>query len=513
MKIKNLFLCFLSAIVLSLPYGRFNLGIFAWVGFLPLFFAIDSVLRRQGFWLAYFCGFLFFLFTIFWLRHVTFFGLLILCLYLALYFAFFGFFFDGLRRRIGRRRILVIFLIACLWIILEYIRGYLFTGFPWALLGYSQYLNTSIIQIADIVGCYGVSFIVFLVNLLLYEIIKALLNRDYFLCMKFLSIIILVFLVVISYGRGAIGIRNKIEKQSLESSLVVDLVQGNIPQEEKWQLYFRDRITDKYFLLTQQFSDVVSDLVIWPETAIVSFITNRESLQPFINFTRNINKSLLFGAVYQQDSKFYNSAFLILRDSQDILRYDKIHLVPFGEYTPFSKYFPFLAEIIGIGDFTSGEHFTVFSMRNSTGQNFNFGVLICFEDIFPDLSRQFRLKGADFLVNITNDAWFKNSRSPYQHLQASVFRAVENRVFVVRAANTGVTCEIDNFGRIRNRVQKDNRDIFVEGSIRSSILKNNKISFYTRHGDIFVLFCCLYVVIVSILLIVLNKPMAYHRFI
>ncbi|MCX5715855.1 MAG: apolipoprotein N-acyltransferase [Candidatus Omnitrophica bacterium] len=158
-------------------------------------------------------------------------------------------------------------------------------------------------------------------------------------------------------------------------------------------------------------------------------------------------------------------------EGQVLTQYDKLHLVPFGEYIPLEHRFPFLRSAIGvpIGDFTAGKEFTIFKVPNS---KYRFGALICFEDIFPKLVRRFKKDGADFMVNITNDAWFMRTSAPYQHAQASVFRAIENRIPVVRAANTGFSCFIDSTGRIYDKVELGHEDIFVVGYKTSEIRIN-----------------------------------------
>ncbi|MDD5617592.1 MAG: apolipoprotein N-acyltransferase, partial [Candidatus Omnitrophica bacterium] len=199
---------------------------------------------------------------------------------------------------------------------------------------------------------------------------------------------------------------------------------------------------------------------------------------------------------------YFNSAIL-LKGAKASQIYKKIHLVPFGEYFPLRKYLFFLEPIVPIGDFNCGNKFVVFNIDNKLGELVSFGVLICFEDTIAELSREFVLKGADFLVNITNDAWFKETSSPYQHLQASVLRAVENRVYLLRAANTGVTCIIDNRGRVIKRMKDiKGRDIFVKGFITGQVNKycnqqiqkgaDSVLTFYTKFADWFILLCILF---------------------
>ncbi|MCX5679677.1 MAG: apolipoprotein N-acyltransferase, partial [Candidatus Omnitrophica bacterium] len=203
-----------------------------------------------------------------------------------------------------------------------------------------------------------------------------------------------------------------------------------------------------------------------------------------------------------------NSAVLFSGEGRIVDRYDKIHLVPFGEYVPLKKLFSFVEKFARspIGDFSPGKEYKVFKFfieRRSASEDATwkllkkakFSCLICFEDIFPDLTRQFVRSGAVFLVNITNDAWFGKTSAPYQHMQCSVFRAVENRVNVVRAANTGLSCFIDQKGRVNAVVESGGRSLFMDGFKTYDIILTPTRTFYTAYGDVFTYICILYVLL------------------
>ena len=200
------------------------------------------------------------------------------------------------------------------------------------------------------------------------------------------------------------------------------------------------------------------------------------------------------------------------------MNYSLALLVPFGEYVPFEKFLGFVQNFASysIAGFLPGTEYTVFRLpftvrdtnhepRITNHESRTFSVLICFEDIFPSISRRFVKDGASFLVNITNDAWFMESAAPYQHAQASVFRAVENRVPVVRAANTGLSCFIDTKGRIRSRIKnKQGRDLFIAGYDTEVIRVEKKLTKYTEYGDIFV-YCCMAFFALKLLLFAFTK--------
>ncbi|MDD5005090.1 MAG: apolipoprotein N-acyltransferase [Candidatus Omnitrophica bacterium] len=489
--LKTLLYCLLSPILLWLAFPELNLEYFAWFSFVPLLFIIRNKSGTKAFWLSYFSGFIFFILTLYWLVHVTLIGLIILCLYLAFYFAFFGYFFVCFRKKFSRLNIFLVLFLSSLWVILEYIRSQVLTGFPWALLGYSQYLNIYIIQLVDITGGLGLSFLVMFVNLCVLEIIELLSQRKFKLAAKIISNVLLIFLLIYGYGFYSL---NKYSKQE-KTTLGVSLIQGNIPQENKWQSNFKTSIKEVYFDLSFRALKENPDIIIWPETAYPDYIvsSDKQTLGLLSKIVRDTKCPLLFGAIYQKQDNYFNSAVLITDDSTPVEVYNKIHLVPFGEYLPLRKYILSLENFVPIADFNAGSEFVIFKVKNKQNKNFYFGVLICFEDTIAELSRIFRLRGADFLVNITNDAWFKKSSSPYQHLQASVFRAVENRICVLRAANTGVSCAIDKCGRIIKRVKDiQGRDIFVRGFIKTEVTKQGILSFYSLFGDIFVSVCILY---------------------
>lgn len=491
--LKNPFLlAVVSAILLRLSYPKFNIWILAWFAFVPLFFAIERQKPVKVFLTSLFSGTLFFILMIFWLIHVTVPGMIILSIYLGLYVAFFSLGYALLKERIAFWQRLV--LMPSLWVLLEFFRGNLLTGFPWALLAYSQTSNLINIQAADLFGAYGVSFIVIFVNVLIFEFIAAFREKPAFNLRRF-YIPLLVLLCWWTYGYIRIN-----EAQKKSCPFKVAMVQGNISQEIKWVYSFHEKIFKKYQLLTE----IVHlknepDLVIWPETSFPDYLESGINDEPLKEFTRQIETPLLVGSIRLKNLRYYNSALLFLPSGKIAGIYDKIHLVPFGEYIPARRFLPFLGTILPIEDFSPGMKYQIFSVKAGNAP-VRFGVLICFEDIFSDLARNFVRRGADFLVNITNDAWFGDTSSPYQHMQASVFRAVENRVFVVRSANTGISCIIDDVGRVGTTVKdQKGKETFVMGYQTGFVCKPGRSSIYTKIGDVFAVLCGLY----SILMIFL----------
>ncbi len=485
-RFKSLILPGLSAILLALSFPKFNLEVLAWFAFVPLFSAIENTSKRKSFILFFICGLVFWVITIWWIIHVTFWGAVLLILYLALYFGFFGFILSAIRNTPHALRL---FSIPAIWVLLEYLRSHLLTGFPWALLGYSQYLNLPVIQIADIFGVWGVSFVVMIVNSAVYWLLKQKFTRTQSHKADKVSIIFACLLVVSAVVYGFFKLRNT-PSAIHNMPIKISVVQGNIPQEMEWEITAAEDIVNKYCFLSQLAGRENPDLIIWPEAAVPGILGNDSvNFNSVRRLAKQLGAALFFGSVTARGDSYYNSAILVSEKGELSGQYDKLHLVPFGEYIPLRHIFPFLQAVVPIGDETPGVEFVVFSVNSTNGPGlgriFKFSSMICFEDVFPEISRQFVKSGAQFLVNITNDSWFKKSSAAYQHFQSSVFRAVENRVFVLRSANTGVSGFISPEGKINSLVaDASGREIFVAGYKTEEIfVRQGSQSFYTRFGD------------------------------
>ncbi len=476
---SEVILSILSAGLLSFSFSSFNLWLFAWFGFIPFFIALENKSLFRSFIIGYLCGIFFWSLTIYWLIHVTLLGQIVLILYLAVYFGVFGclvYLFRSLSPGV------LLFFMPSSWVLLEYLRSYLFTGFPWALAGFSQYKNLPVIQIADITGSWGVSFLVVLLNVGFYLFLRKRIKAKIFLicvCMLFLSL---------AYGFCRLSYKPGLPSD--KEWLKVSVVQGNIPQDLKWDKQAAAGILNNYIELTSAAAKDEPGLIIWPEASVPALwgedAADAQFAQVF-SLAGRLKINLLVGAVSRSGEAYFNSALFINNLGQPERIYNKLHLVPFGEYIPFRNTFPFLQTIAPIGDIEPGREYTIFN------QPADFAVLICFEDLFPELSREFIKRGARFLVNITNDAWYKRSSAPYQHFAASVFRAVENHVYLVRSANTGISGFIDPFGRLSSIVQDaTGKNSFVKGySSQNICLAPIRRTIYNRYGDLFVIFCLL----------------------
>jgi apolipoprotein N-acyltransferase len=479
----------LTGLLLALSFPRPGLAILAWVAFIPLLVVTRQEPVRRVFRLAFLSGFVAYCGIFYWLNivmitygklppAVSIFLSLVMAAYLALYVAA----AFALARRAEESGIPRVVGLPLFWVALEYLRALLLTGFPWASLGYSQFRTLPLIQIADLTGVYGLSFLIILANVVLFRIVRGVRgvgDERYPLAAALFLTALLAG--CISYGFVRM---NGPENGTL---VKVALAQGNIPQDVKWDPAFQESTVAIYERLSRQGAGRGWDLVVWPESSLPFYFQSEPLYSRRItSLAAELKTALVVSSPALEGSgselRLLNSAYLIGPDGSSLGRADKVHLVPFGEYVPLARLLPFVHKMVeGIGDFSPGRVIT--PLVAPFGK---LGVLVCFEGIFPEISRAYVQKGAQLLVNITNDAWFGNSSAPYQHLSMTVFRAVENRVPLVRAANTGITAIIDSQGHIRGMT-----GLFREGLLSGEIRLGGATPFYTRYGDLFAWLCLL----------------------
>ncbi|MDD3374312.1 MAG: apolipoprotein N-acyltransferase [Candidatus Omnitrophica bacterium] len=453
----------------------------SFVALVPLFFALDNKTLASTFRTGYFFGILFFGMIFYWFLFVSGIGMLLLVCALAVYM---GIFAVGYHVFSKEKAIVKIFVLPSLWVCIEFLRAHLFSGFGWASIGHSQYQNIALIQIADIVGVYGVSFIVVMVNVAIKEMLTDF-QETKKQKIKMWLVVSILFCLCIGYGHY------RIKNMTYTDSVKVAVVQGSVPQSRKWYPKEWPAILNDYFKLTQEAASTNPALIIWPETAYPGYVW--EDPKQFVdvqNFVKTMKIPLLVGIVTKEQESYYNSAVLIDLNGNLVKKHNKLHLVPFGEYVPLRDSLPWLVDILGIEDFSTGTEYTLFSEYERNDQKNSFGVLICFEDTVPELSRAFVSKGANFLVNITNDGWFEDTKAPFLHMQAAVFRTVENRVPLVRSANTGVSCFINVLGQIKETVQDSaGKMTYVPGVKTAEVKLTKKKALYTKFGDVFTYIC------------------------
>jgi len=512
--LREIIFALLSALLLIISFPPFDISYGVWVALVPLLLMTTDNNQKSCFLLSLVCGSTFILGIFRWILEVTNYTYIhhtLLVLYLGLYVAMFGLLISMISRRYNSAWALVA--APFLWVFLEYIRSnFFFIALPWGLLAHSQYQSPAVIQIASFTGVYGTSFLIVLVNSAVTAVIllfgtnlpKAVLPQSNFLSKKAgLSIVGLAALCValtLTYGFRTIS------NPMTGDPIKVSVIQGNIEQTKKWDGKYAKFIMQTYNDLTLKASRDDPDLIVWPETSTPGSINRSVSLYSQLRtLSKNTGTYLLVGSAQRQkfrrkgseQPKYYNSAFLIHPKGKR-QHYNKIRLFPFGEYLPMKDIFPWsFISVPEVGGYMPGKDFTVFNHPRG-----RFGVTICWENIFPDFVRQFIKRGANFIINITNEAWFGETAAPYQFLSMSVMRAVENRVSVIRSANTGVSGFIDPYGRVIGRVADDRQnDIFVRGFLTLEIPVVQDKTFYTKHGDIFAYACAAISILILALLI------------
>lgn len=500
MKAKNIILAVFSGVLLASSFpGVLNLsldgwpGLISWIALIPLFFAVKEKKWVTSFFLGVICGFTFFSLALYWITYIEELGSMAYPCWIA--FSLYLSLFIGLFCLILRFNSLVF--APFIWVCVEYLRGIAFTGFPWILLGYSQFRNMNLIQISSVTGVYGVSFLVVLANMgiafFFFNILKG--KKAFF----GIVIFILFFLMCYIYGFMEVAnfsVREEYERMTKtpwvsDKKFIVSVLQGNISQDIKWS---KDNVENTFKIyedLARKTEQDNTRLIIWPESASTVYLKYDKKYFDLVkDLASGVKSDMLVGtpdAITDEKGnvkEYFNSAFLISKEGKFVSKYDKVHLVPFGEYVPLKKYLAsFEKYTIGFSDYTKGKSFNVF--KGSKGDKF--GVAICWEIIFPDICRNLANNGAEFLVTISNDAWYRKSAAPYQHFMVLPFRAVENRVNIVRAANTGVSGFVDFKGEIVSYI-----DIFKQGKLSSLILIRKKPTLYAKWGDWFVILCLVF---------------------
>ncbi len=507
-----------SGLLLAAAYPPLAWSALAWIALVPLLWAAGRVPPRRAAVLGFASGALFWHATLAWLQRVTTAGWIALALYCALYTALFSAAWSAgqaARRRrpdaLGVRLATVLFGVAG-WVGLEYIRSTLFTGFPWNPLGVSQFRRTVLIQVASFGGVFAVSALVAGVNVALALRLTPVGARRRRYGPELLLALAAV-LGAVGWGRAALR-----RLPPPDRTVSIALVQPAIPQYVKWDEAFVRETYGRLEALTRAAQRGGPDLIVWPETAIADVLRASEEGVALVRRVAEPGVPLLIGALDGEqtdegEERIFNSAFLIGPGGviEDV--YDKRHLVLFGEYVPFSGRLPFLRSLSPIEmDVTPGTEPGLFRLG---GNATVFGAVICFEDTVPALLRDLARGGAQWFVVLTNNAWFDFSSGSMQHMAQSVFRTVEQRRPMVRAANSGVTCWVDADGRIGGARGEEEGILpfYGEGPVlRSGFLTVDlpirdtppPPTFHQRHGDLFGRVC-------AGLLLLLGAAALVHR--
>lgn len=494
----------LQIVIFPLP-GLYWLS---WIAVAPLLVAllrarapetlqIDAAMRLapatpwQGFLLAYLCGILWHLGTCYWVFDTMHryggiavpWALLILlaaAMHEALYHGLFGLLIALVARgNAGPRRALVF--APLFWVAAELAKTRI-SAFPWELLGYAQTDNSALTRIATLTGVYGLSCEIMLVNCVFAAAFLVAKERR-----RWLLLAASAAAIILQAGRWLTPPPAPADKTAL-------LVQSNIPAEEGWTTdYFQGTLRDLVWISLHPPGGNEShkyDLIVWPESPSPFFLNDPNFRQVMAGLARQSRTWVLTGSIgvdtatasSQHKSEVFNSAGLFSPAGDLASRYDKVHLVPFGEYVPFKKFIPFMDMLTDqIGTFSWGRSW---QPLQADGQRL--GISICYESVFPDEVRQSARQGANVLVNLTNDGWYGDSGAWKQHLQMTQMRAIENRRWELVATNTGKTVSVDPYGRV---VASTGRQIRTTLAAPYSLISGT--TFYTRHGDWFAYLCAI----------------------
>ncbi len=475
----------------------------AWIALVPLLLSLRDVSWKERFRLGFIAGLVHYMTLVYWVAYtMKIYGelplyvcipvLFLFAAYLALYLAGFSV-LTGL----WTHPLIYIVMVPVSYTATEYLRSFLFTGIPWELLGYSQFNRLYLIQMADIFGVYGVSFLIALTNGVIFSVFLYLIGNSANesngqpctpeipkgLAIAAPLLLILIFGIVCFYGKWRIDLTDK--EIAGSRSLTATIVQGNIDQDKKWDPAFQVETVQKYIRMSLSAENRKPDLVVWPETSAPFYLLHNVKLTDMIlDGTYGIRANFLLGSPsFVRDGEqidYYNSAYLIDRNGEVTGKYDKVHLVPFGEYVPLKKWLPFIGKMVeNVGDFSAGRQGNTIQTDTCC-----LGMLICYEIIFPNLAVAMAANNADLLVNITNDAWYGTTSAPYQHFSMSIFRAVENKRSLIRSANTGISGFIDPAGRVLGKTA-----LFRDAVLTRPVPILKEKTLYTRYGDVFADIC------------------------
>lgn len=482
-----------SGVLLALSFPKFGHPALAWIALTPLLVALAGASVRQSFALGLLTGVVYFTGTLYWITRVmAVYGDLqwwvavlinaLLVAYLALFPAIFALI---VRRIVVAHGPAALMAAPLVWVTAELGRTYFLTGFPWVLLGYSQSPVLPIAQLASVFGVYGVSMLVAAVSAALALIAVGPpkagpyvpLGRYVPLC-----VVLLALAVVAVWGSRRAAGR---EWTHTGDPIRVGLIQGNVDQGQKWDPARASAIFHEYLRMTREAIAQGAQFVLWPESSTpFYFEEDRPGAEMVRAIARDARVTILFGSD-QVDwrvegnkkipDKYYNSAFVVRPDGTTAGAYRKMHLVPFGEYVPLKELLFFAAPLVeAVGPFSAGVDPTLLPVNGHP-----VSVAICYEVVYPNLIRQFVVRGSELLTTITNDAWFGSTSAPYQHFAQASMRAIEEGRYLVRSANTGISGIVDPYGHVVAETR-----IFEPAVVVGEARFLRHSTFYARHGDI-----------------------------
>ena len=501
-----------SGVLLALCFAPWNQPVLIWLALLPLLAALWTTPKDAPKWkaplLGYTTGIVFFTSTFYWLSELAdlfespaLYGLpLLLAVYLGLYPALWAWLVahPPAPRRTNAASSLANINFAvratCAWVALDWLRGWLFTGFGWNTPGIALHNNLALIQIADLFGVHGVTFVVVFSNMILALVVRRVIRTASIRELPNLRAEIMTALLLVGLS-VSYGVRCVVQKNTGSTiPLRTVALQPNIAQEEKFDESEENAVLEKIAALMQVVAAIQPppDLVLWPEAATPRGMFADEANHEFTLRQAGLaNAPLLLGTLEPVPSEpegggelfEYNSAVLITSKEKPFQSYRKRHIVPFGEFLPFRDWLPRWVRMLVPGDLAPGKAANLLFLEKPAVR---IGALVCFEDSLARETRALVLEGAQVLVNLTNDSWFGNSAGAAQHLANAKFRAIETRLPMIRCANTGETCSVDPMGRVDQRLEA-----FTEGIDTLAVLVPEQPlqTTYTRFGDLWIAGC------------------------
>ena len=480
-------LAILSGILIGIAYPPLQSGFFVFIGFIPLIHILLNVTPRLAAKYAFLASITANLISLYWIGMnsgasflVVFASLIGAVLYLSIFWVLFGIFVAYAEKKFSLG--LLVFPFA--WVAMEYLRSFGALGFPWINIALTQTAYLPLIQIADYSGTYGIALWIILINVTLYLALVSLKK------MKYLLAVGVLFVTMFLYGIARI---NSFESPQ-SPTISVAVTQPNINPDEKWDPESRDVIFELMHGLLDSALVLEPDLVLWPESAVPAYLRlSSYRRQPIAEKLIRSKTPLLSGTVDRiidaDGNKQYFNSSIFIDALGDTKMYHKKHLVPFAEYIPLSGKFPMLKKLnFGQANFLQGAEYTVFEVNS-----IKFSNVICYESSIPSLLRKFVQSGAQFLTIEANDGWLGKSSGPYQHFELAKLRAVENRVPIVRCANTGISGVINPIGIVENEVPLGEKKIF-----KAEIVPSQQLTFYTKYGDVFAIICLLLTIFIML---------------
>ncbi len=484
----------LSACLAFLAFPPLPLGFLSCLAFVPLLIILDEIARdqqprllRRTFRIGYLFGLVFNFGLLYWIgvvRWILVPGMLLTVFILASYYALLFVIAVYLRRAGLSFQLTIPFL----WLALDYWLNQTECAVPWANLGYTFSSYIPLIQFISITGIVGATFFIILINILIFDVWQTKTRRKWIV-----NGTIIVALVAIAWTHGIWTINKGLPENT--STIKVGLIQPSYSMDMKWDDDLEEYVVREQLEMSESLLPEKPDLIVWAESSVPAYLHYKPRYRYLLGtFAYENQTPLLVGAPHvvwgPDNEKFiYNSAFLINKNGKLSKRYDKLHLVPFAERMPYQEYFPILQKYdLGQANFSIGKEYTIFEIPEG-----KFGAGICYETVFPQISQRLVSLGAQFLVTITNDTWYGPTTAPPQHAAMHRMRCIENRISLVRCANSGISLFADPFGRL---IEKS--EFYDTLTMSATIPLRTNTTFYTRYGDTFAKLCLLGLMIILV---------------